>query len=219
MRRYIMACLIPRDTVYNGALSVTFSNFAYANTESEPRLWFASFSYFGTDAGTLLYAYDGEQTTGDVTSPTAGASLLSLNIAGPTQLAGVTVKVAVPISDDDIISLSTLVSEVKAGTADSNQLLFGDSNDKQEFKADKVWTYAVELKNSFALCPIKPSEMTFDVVDVGLIGGTTSDIHLYILTFGNMMIDSSSYTQTSIPVIHDNSDASGEYPLQSISSS
>ncbi|WP_299009509.1 type VI secretion system tube protein IglC [uncultured Shewanella sp.] len=211
--------LVPRDAVYGNALSVSFSNFAYANTEAEPRLWFASFSYFGTDAGTNLYAYDGEQTTGDVTSPTAAASLVELKISGPTQLAGVKVKVAVPISDDDIVSLGTLISEVKAGTSSSNQLLFGDSNDKQERKKDGVWTYAVELKNSFALCPIKADEMVFTCVDVGLIGGTTSDIHLYILTFDNMMIDSTTYTQTSIPVIHDNSDSSGEYPLQSIASS
>lgn len=214
-------CMIPRRVVLGGeAMHLKCGEAAFANTGTNSRIWFDSFTMFGVDMGKYLFAYDGDQEVTDVTDVTAACNLIEFYLAGPEQLAGVTIKVGLPISKGTRGNIDQMVRDVKSGAnTDDNTLVFGNVNSNQEYKGGDSpgWASCADL-SGLVLAPIEAADMTFDIQEHGYLGGATTKSIYYILTFGNMMIDTSSFGDSSIAVVHELTTDQGAYGLLSIDS-
>ncbi|WP_119343369.1 type VI secretion system tube protein IglC [Facilibium subflavum] len=198
---------------------------AFADSNTETRVWIDKITIFGEEFNPALTAREGGQPASEVKGKqTAAAVIGHFYLAGPKSYADCQMTLGIPMTLEQRVKLIDAIKGVKNGSNTDQLITLGKTNEKQELKQsgeDKAWGGMCDL-SELVLRPIDPQQIDDpeQIIDEGHILGGASDTKakFYVVSFRGLMVDNEKFTKDSIPVEHTELGEKGEYELDGVKS-
>lgn len=166
----------------------------YQSSSKQRRLWVDSLNIFGVDMLKSIIAYEGTDSTGDITAGTAAAALHYFSLDTLENGSEVTLSIDIVLTSELKTELDTALTQVASNEAETKTMTFGTFNSAQEYKKDDEWAKVIDF-SSLVLVPKSADQFSFDYLsETGKALGGNTDAQLYSLEIRGMQIDKTADT-------------------------